>query len=158
MMTPAATRSEHMKQHGRNSRGFTLLELMLVVVIIGILAAISIPNFLRMKQRALEGSVKANMHTVQIALEDFGLQNDFKYPIGASDALPDGRTLAQICPTGSFPVNPYTKLPSVVIFNSFPTVGNKGELAINPATANSYQLRANGSTGDTLALILTSGQ
>jgi prepilin-type N-terminal cleavage/methylation domain-containing protein len=60
-------------------KGFTLIELMIVVVIIGILAAIAIPNFIAMQNRAKEGSTKANMHTLQLAAEDYGVTYDGVY-------------------------------------------------------------------------------
>ena len=131
---------------------------MVVVMIIGVLAAIAIPNFIAMQSRAKEGSVKANMHTVQMAAEDFSLLNDGQYPTSAASTLPDGRNLSQVCPTGGYPKNPFTKLTSVVGFNVNPTAGNNGEIALNPALTTSYLLKANGSNGDTLALVLTSGQ
>ena len=59
-----------------NQKGFTLIELMVVVVIIGILAAIALPNFLSMQDRAKESEVKANVHTLQLAVEDFKTQNN----------------------------------------------------------------------------------
>ena len=60
--------------------GFTLIELMIVVAVIGILAAIAIPNFVNLRNRAFEASVKANMHTLQMAVEEFCTASIGVYP------------------------------------------------------------------------------
>jgi len=74
-------------------QGFTLIELMIVVAVLGVLAAIAIPNFIAVQNRAKEGSTKANMHTFQLSAEDYSIQHDGIYADAASDVvalLPSG--------------------------------------------------------------------
>jgi hypothetical protein len=53
---------------------------MVVVAVIGILAAIAIPNYIAQKDRAREASLKANMHTAQLCVEDFAVLAEGYYP------------------------------------------------------------------------------
>ena len=63
----------------KRCRGFTLIELLVVITIIGILAAIALPNYIRAKNKAKEAEVKSNLHTIQISLERYMTDNN-EYP------------------------------------------------------------------------------
>jgi len=72
-----------------NRKGFTLVELMIVVAIIGILAAIAIPNFISMQYKAKRGEVPTNIKAIKTAeIQYESSQNTFvqcsAYPTGTA--------------------------------------------------------------------------
>jgi len=68
------------KHTSKNELGFTLIELLVVIVIIGILAAIALPNFIKARNKAREAEVKSNVHAIQIALERYAVDTGGVYP------------------------------------------------------------------------------
>lgn len=67
-----------------NKKGFTLIELLIVVAIIGIIAAIAIPNLLNAIQRGKQKRSMADMRAVGTAAEAFAVDNN-RYPTAGSD-------------------------------------------------------------------------
>jgi len=145
-----------MRVTGSKPKGFSLIELMVVVVIIGLLASMVIPNMTRMAGRAKEAAVKQNMHMLQTAVEDFAVLSTGRYPDNGTDTADDGRTVKQLCPGAAYPENPYTHTASTVVWDADPNAATPGEMGLNPATPTNYIIKGTGSTG-ALSTQLTTG-
>ncbi len=66
-------------------KGFTLVEIMIVVAIIALLAAIAIPNLLGARRTANEAAARANLRSIATEAETFAAQNNGTYPDAEGD-------------------------------------------------------------------------
>ncbi|HZY74571.1 MAG TPA: prepilin-type N-terminal cleavage/methylation domain-containing protein [Edaphobacter sp.] len=82
-------------------RGFTLLELMIVMVVIGLLAAIAIPSYTNSIRNAKEAVLKEDLHTIRTAIDSYTVDKQ-----KAPDSLDD---LVQSGYLKTMPVDPFTR-------------------------------------------------
>ena len=69
----------------RKQQGFTLVELLIVVIILGILAAVVIPQFNTAAGESKEAALASNLATVRQAIEMYKVQHDDAFPSGANN-------------------------------------------------------------------------
>ena len=138
----------------RRHEGFTLIELMIVVVVIGILAAMAASNWMSMQASAKEAAVKANCHTVQLAAEDYSVRNDGVYAASLIDNAP-GMTIIQLLPGGQRLENPFTRAITEPVDGAAATEGQTGYQVVIQAGANvGYQIDGVG-RGPALSTVIT---
>ncbi|HEY5021671.1 MAG TPA: prepilin-type N-terminal cleavage/methylation domain-containing protein [Gemmatimonadaceae bacterium] len=63
----------------QNRKGFTLIEVVVVAVVIGVLAAVAVPRLAASKDKAYVAAMKADLHTIAIYEEQFAADNHGQY-------------------------------------------------------------------------------
>jgi general secretion pathway protein G len=113
----------------KTRKGFTLVEILIVVVILGILAAIVIPQFTNASTEAKEANLKSNLQSVRSQIELYKIRHDDVAPVAATfetqmcDADSNGISYLQ-----SVPVNPFSGGKTVT------ENGSGGDWKLDPTT------------------------
>jgi prepilin-type N-terminal cleavage/methylation domain-containing protein len=107
----------------RTSKGFTLVEIMIVVLIIGILLAIAVPNFITARTNSRVQTCIANLKQIDTAKEQFAMANGLIQGAAVNDAT-------DLCPTymPEWPSGPITGVYAAGAVGSDPTFqGNNAD-------------------------------
>ncbi|MEK7656603.1 MAG: prepilin-type N-terminal cleavage/methylation domain-containing protein [Elusimicrobiota bacterium] len=119
---------------GSAKRGFTLIELMIVVAIIGILAAIAIPKFAELIRKSNEGATKGNLGAIRSALSIYYGDMEGLYPDNPVSLTSGAKYLATM-PTAKTPA--YHADSAVVSLNSgTAAITNAGGWAYNNGSSD----------------------
>jgi len=81
----------------KNQKGFTLVEVLLVVVILGILAAVALPRFLTTRDASQQRTCQSNLSAMNGAIEEYQFMNG---------AFPTATDLSEVTGTDRFPDGP----------------------------------------------------
>lgn len=105
----------------KNTAGFTLVEIMIVVAIIGLLAAIAVPNFAQARTNARRSSCINNMRLIDAAKEQYALENNKD-----STVTPAAGDLTAYLKGGAMPTCPASGTYTIAAIGSNPTCNKSG--------------------------------
>jgi general secretion pathway protein G len=130
----------------RKTKGFTLVEILIVVIILGILAAIVIPQFTNASQDARQSSLKSLLQTLRSQIELYKLQHGDSLP----DLVTNWNPMTQTSTYGNPPktLGPYMQAVPVNPLNgNNNVVSGTGAAAVGTACGFVYDDGAAGGTG-----------
>lgn len=136
---------------GKARKGFTLIELMIVVAIIGILAAVAIPKFADLINKSKEGATKGSLGAIRSALTVYYGDAEGTYPIDKLSGSLTPRYLADIPPAKVPPTGESADVTAIA--SSTETTNTIGWAYVNVSGTSSWgTILVNGNKTDSKGL------
>lgn len=124
-------------------KGFTLLELLIVVIIIAVLAIIFIPAFKQAREAALNDEARANLKLIKAAEKAFHMQNGYYYSNDSETGINDNLKTSLQIGTASYP-----KRWNYTVFNITSGGGTSTENPFNISASRSFPVASEAITYD----------
>jgi type IV pilus assembly protein PilA len=130
---------QKLRERSQGEGGFTLVELLVVMLILGLLAAIAIPSFFNQRDKARDADAKSSVRTAQTAVETYATDNGGSYTGVAADA--DGNA-------------PYDAGSLEAIEN---TLGDAPGALTVTGSGNTYEVQVVSTTGNAFRIARSAG-
>jgi type IV pilus assembly protein PilA len=134
---------QKLRQKSQSESGFTLVELLVVMLILGLLAAIAVPSFFNQRDKARDADAKAGVRTAQTAIETYATDNGGAYTgatVAGLRAIEDTLNDVNLAPAPVVTANTYT-------VSATSTTGNVFNISRNGTGQVTYTCTATGVDG-----------